>query len=227
LASVVNFPTRIQKNSTTAIDNIFIDTFKTGNYSVSPIINGLSDHDAQLISLHSYNSRPPSKKYRLTTNINDHTINDFLTKLSYETWDTIFSTDDVNIMFHSFLDTYLKMFYSNFPLKKVHISNEHKNWITWGILTSCKHKRELFIACRNNNNPDLLKHYKNYCKILSTVIKEAKKLNYADRIKKASNKNKTIWNIINLESNKTCNTDKINTLNINGLPISSCQKMAN
>jgi len=66
LTSVVNFPTRIQKNSTTAIDNIFIDTSKTGNYSVSPIINGLSDHDAQLITLHSYNLRSPSKKYRLT-----------------------------------------------------------------------------------------------------------------------------------------------------------------
>jgi len=110
LTSVVNFPTRIQKNSATAIDNIFIDTSKMGNYSISPIINGLSDHDAQLITLHSYNSRPPSKKYRLIRNINDHTINDFLTKLSYETWDTIFSTDDVNIMFNSFLDTYLKMF---------------------------------------------------------------------------------------------------------------------
>ena len=56
---------------------------------------------------------------------------------------------------------------------------------------------------------------------------EAKKLNYEDKIKKASNKNKTIWNIVNIESNKTGNTDKINTLNINGIPISDCQKMAN
>jgi hypothetical protein len=93
---------------------------------------------------------------------------------------------------------------------------------------SCKHKRELFTACRNNNNnPDLLKHYKSYCKILSAVMKEAKQLNYADKIKKASNKNKTIWNIVNLESNKTGNTVKINTLNINGLLISDSQKMAN
>ena len=81
-----------------------------GNYPISPIINGLTDHDAQLITLHSDNSRPPSKKYRLMRDINDHTMNDFLTKLSYKTWDTIFSTDDVNIMFNSFLDTYLKMF---------------------------------------------------------------------------------------------------------------------
>ena len=62
LTSVVNFLTQIQKNSTTAIDNIFIDTSKTGNYSVSPIINGLSDHDAQLITLHSCNSRDHLQK---------------------------------------------------------------------------------------------------------------------------------------------------------------------
>jgi hypothetical protein len=58
-------------------------------------------------------------------------------------------------------------------------------------------------------------------------MKEAKKLNYADKIKKALNKNKTIWSIVNLESNKTGNMDKINTLNTNGTPISDCQKMAN
>ena len=48
-----------------------------------------------------------------------------------------------------------------------------------------------------------------------------------DKIKKASNKNRTIWNIVHLESNKTDNTDKISTLNIKGIPISDCQKMAN
>jgi len=53
LTSTVNFPTHIQKNSATAIDNIFIDTSKMGNYTISPIINGLSDHDAQIITLYS------------------------------------------------------------------------------------------------------------------------------------------------------------------------------
>ena len=59
------------------------------------------------------------------------------------------------------------------------------------------------------------------------MSRKQKKLYYAAKIKKASNKNKAIWNIINLESNKTGNADKINTLNINGFPISDCQKMAN
>jgi hypothetical protein len=53
-------------------------------------------------------------------------INDFLTKLSYETWDIIFSKDDINNMFNSFLDYYLKIFYSSFPLKRVHITKNKK-----------------------------------------------------------------------------------------------------
>jgi hypothetical protein len=41
------------------------------------------------------------------------------------------------------------------------------------------------------------------------------------------NKNKTIWDIVNLETNKTGNTEKINTLNIDGNSISNCQEIAN
>ena len=118
LTSVVNFPTHTQKHSATAIDNIFIDISKTGNYSICPTINGLSDHDAQSVTLHFFNLGQPPKKCMSIRKINEHTINDFLNKLSYETWDTIFSTDAVNNMFNS-LDSYLKIFYSIFFTKEI------------------------------------------------------------------------------------------------------------
>jgi exonuclease III len=44
LSAIVHFPTRSQGYSSTAIDNIFIDTYKFINYTVSPLHNGLSDH---------------------------------------------------------------------------------------------------------------------------------------------------------------------------------------
>jgi len=93
---------------------------------------------------------------------------------------------------------------------------------------SCsKHKRELFIASRNSHNSDLINYYKKYCKILSAVIKEAKKLNYGDKIKKSFNKNKTIWDIVHLETNKTDNTERIDNLYLDGNTISDCQEIAN
>jgi hypothetical protein len=47
LIGMVNFPTRIVKEARTATDNIYIH--KTRNYTISPVINELSDHDAQMI----------------------------------------------------------------------------------------------------------------------------------------------------------------------------------
>jgi hypothetical protein len=51
LTSIVNFPTRICASTSTAIDNIFIDISKYDCYSVSSLQNGLSDHEAQLLTI--------------------------------------------------------------------------------------------------------------------------------------------------------------------------------
>jgi hypothetical protein len=48
LSHTVNFATRAQNESSTAIDNIFVDNSRLQSSSTSPLINGLSDHDAQL-----------------------------------------------------------------------------------------------------------------------------------------------------------------------------------
>jgi hypothetical protein len=67
----------------------------------------------------------------LIRKITERAINDFLFKLSYETWDTVFSTGNVNDKFNSFLDSYLKIFHSSFPLKRVLVTRKNNtNWIT-------------------------------------------------------------------------------------------------
>jgi exonuclease III len=49
LMSVVNFPTRIQNYSSTAIHNVFIDSSRKDNISIEPVINGLSDYARLLV----------------------------------------------------------------------------------------------------------------------------------------------------------------------------------
>jgi hypothetical protein len=53
LINTVNFATRIQNDSRTAIDNIFVDNIRFSSTSTSPIINGLSDHDAQYLIINN------------------------------------------------------------------------------------------------------------------------------------------------------------------------------
>jgi hypothetical protein len=53
LIHIVNFATRTQNDSSTAIDNIFVDITRFCSSSTSPIINGLSDHDAQYLLMNN------------------------------------------------------------------------------------------------------------------------------------------------------------------------------
>ena len=51
LVDIPEFPTRFDLNFQTATDNVFIDTYTIGKYRLYPFINGLSDHDDQLLIL--------------------------------------------------------------------------------------------------------------------------------------------------------------------------------
>ena len=69
----------------------------------------------------------------------------------------------------------------------------------------------------------ILKEYS----VLSVIIKEAKKLSCTDKMKKSLNKNKTIWDIVKLETNKTRSTESVNTLNIDENLIGNHQEIVN
>ena len=59
LTSIINFQMRIQNTYTTAINNIFIDISQFESYTTSPILNGLSDHDDQLVRISTDYSHKP------------------------------------------------------------------------------------------------------------------------------------------------------------------------
>jgi hypothetical protein len=84
LCSTVQFPTRIQNNSHSAIDNIFINTFKFSSFSVYPIINGLSDHNTQCIVICNIFEQNSNTYFYFNRKIDESTIMEFNTKLSYE-----------------------------------------------------------------------------------------------------------------------------------------------
>jgi hypothetical protein len=72
-------------------------------------------------------------------------IQDFQYKLSFETWDSVCNTSDINKVYNSFLNSFLRIFYSSFPLKELTFNSNSNTWITPGIKISCKHKRDLYL----------------------------------------------------------------------------------
>jgi hypothetical protein len=98
--------------------------------------------------------------------------------------------------FNNFLNNYLRIFYSSFPIKKVYFKSENKAWLTPGLKISCANKRRHFLAQRSSNDPILINYYKRYCKILSRVIKSAKQRYYNSILTRSKNKARTTWNIV-------------------------------
>jgi exonuclease III len=226
LHGIVNFPTRITHSSATLIDNIFID--KNLKYFVHPYINGLSDHDAQLLILPDIIKNTYSPGYVLKRCFDEECVINFQRTLSYELWDEIFNEHDVNIMFNRFLNIYIRCFNHSFPiLKKSNYRVNQNQWITNGIIVSCKKKKELYSLYRITNNLGFRAYYKQYCVILKKVILNAKKMYYNDIIQKSNNKMKASWNIINNEKGKSKNKSNITQIVDEDIVITNHKQIAN
>jgi hypothetical protein len=179
---VLTFPTWISTVSATTIDNIILDRSKNDNMIVEPYYNGLSDHDAQLLTLRT-------SAYRITElatprhvrSYEAAAVNAFKLSLSFENWEGVFNClndNDVNIMFNNFLNVYLRIFYISFPLHRTMSRDRCKGWITKGISISCRHKKDLYLLCKTTNNTLLHRYYKKHCKTVTSTIQLAKKLPY-------------------------------------------------
>jgi len=165
---------RKSKVSTTAFDNIFIT--RTKSYFINPHVNGLSDHEAQIIVMENIVLTKQINNITTKRVINDQSILEFQLVPSHKNWEEIFMEDDANTSFNKFLTIYLKIFHTCFIKKHTNFNTISKPWITKGIKTSCNRKRELYLKVGDNNEMEHKLYYKQYCKILYEVIKEANKL---------------------------------------------------
>jgi hypothetical protein len=136
LLSTVCFRTRILNGSVSAIDTIFVDFSRKGNYTINSLVNGLSDHDGQLIHMKNINLQTSSSSVHLIRKFSKSSMNEFVIQLSFETWNDVFTDQDVDTIFSSFVNIFLRIFYSNFPKKKkqIKIKTNYNPWMTKGIM---------------------------------------------------------------------------------------------
>jgi hypothetical protein len=168
LSHTVNFATITQNDSSTAVGNIFVDITRLSSFSTYPIINGLSDYDAEFITVN--NVAVATNTVHLnqrSMEINNERIMQFQLQLANETWEFVCIDDDTNIKFNSFLHTFLNIFEASFPVKYKSIHINKNGWITQGIKMSHECKRRLHVrAHTKDSNGGIIKaFYIKYCKI--------------------------------------------------------------
>ena len=178
------------------------------NYSIESFIKGLSNHNTQILILRNININQKIQP-TATKQINETTIAQFILHLSEENWSNTFNEEDMELCFNNFLNEYLRIFNHSFPLKKYYNKHTNQGWLTKGIKISCHHKRDLYMLYKDTNNSKIKNHYKTYCKILSKIIKMAKRQHFNNHIKCSKNKSKTMWNIVKAETNTRVSKDKL------------------
>ena len=89
-----------------AIDNIFLDTTQFGRYTTCSMVNGLSDHDVQMLELYVANLNCKRNNHKTITiwKIDFNSINEFRDKLSSELWQNVFENvnNDVDTILNSY-----------------------------------------------------------------------------------------------------------------------------
>jgi hypothetical protein len=131
-------------------------------------------------------------------------MSNFIEIVKNESWEEVFSQDDVNKSFNSFLHLFLIHFESCFPIQH-NFKNKNSSWLTKGILVSCKWKRSLYILSMASSCPKLKMYHVRHCKILGKVIRAVKRNHYNKLLNSAENKTKVTWSIIRNETGKVQN----------------------
>jgi hypothetical protein len=121
--------------------------------TVSPIYNGLSDHDAQLLTIKYINLQTVNHPSYSIRNINKYSMEEFKIRLSYESWDSMFSNSDnmdVDSLFNIFLNNYLRIVYTSFPLQKIIKWGKSRQWIIKGYKNCCNSKRQFYLLTKDS-----------------------------------------------------------------------------
>jgi len=200
---LINHPTRITSHTATLIDNILVNDPSIMQELTSGILfSDISDH-LPIFTIH--HSKPINSTKRDNIKLTRREINPrtkamFQTQLNKCDWTDVYQSNDPNIAYDKFLDTYKSIYNSSFPLKN--ISNKrakliNKPWISKGLLTSIKHKSDLYKKFLKNPSEINNKIYKQYKNKLSYLLKIAKKNYYDFKFEEANGNLRKTWKLLN------------------------------
>ena len=200
---LIDKPTRITRFSSTLIDNILTNVC-TKDITSGIFYNDITDH-LPIFSLtrkissneHSEEKYLPNRKNLNTKNI--ASLNKELAKMD---WKIIFSSNDVEFTYDTFL-TKFKQSFDNICKVEVSTTNRKKKhtprkpWITRSLLKCINKKNRLYkVFCSKRDKSSELK-FKKYRNKLHATLRAARKQYFGDLLQMNKNNLVRVWSIIN------------------------------
>lgn len=200
---LVNFPTRVTEESSSAIDN-FMTNLTLNKLNVIGLNTQISDHDAQLLIVDLNQEISKNKSVtRMCRNFSQENLDQFCSLLQKENWLDVYDTV-VEYKFDVFYNRFIYFFNLCFPLKKARQHNNSKlNWLNSDLSLEREHLIDLSNFGRIVKNKNLIKFTKKLKKDFKCKVFNAKRKYINDTICNSNNIMKTTWKLINNDiSNK-------------------------
>lgn len=206
-------PTRVFTDISGRTSSSFIDYILTNtdlkSCKTRVFEANLADH--KVISLDYYYvsaEKKVDKKTQYVRDISQNNLNTFNMSIHDTIFADIYGESDVDVCFQTFVNTIRYVFEECCPLKRVCGEKDYsRGWITTEIRESSHHLKNLFWLHSNLKNFNSLQLYKSAKKEYNQLVNNTKSNYYAKLIENSSQKNKTVWNLVNLETGRTKSKD--------------------
>lgn len=195
--SLITKPSRISRSSASLIDNIFTNILDRNMIS-GIVINDISDHMPVYTLCGLRGQKTDCNKLTYERMINPKSVKALLDELTNQSWQSVYSTNDVNEAYENFLCHFLDLLNKFCPLKLRKIrSRRNYVWMTSGLLNACKKKNMLYKDFLKLRTKEAENKYKTYKNRLTKIMRQCKKKYYNDLLVTNKNDIRETWKILN------------------------------
>lgn len=214
--STINKYTRVDGDSKTCIDHIFINSKHPDvDEKILPLIieSGITDHFPVILQLVLGEIKTQTNKNNFIKFINYKTLKRELT--SYD-WNNVITGEDLDAETNKFINK-LTALINKHTKTIINKNKKRKVWITRGIITSINKRDRLQKKCKNDpNNREIRNEYTTYRNKLTEIIKKTKYNFYKTQIEVNKDNMKRLWETVNYKIKNGNKKDKSITQIING-----------
>lgn len=198
--SLVNKPTRVEKDTNSCIDHIFLRSQCLRVESPLPVIlhSKITDHFPTILGL-PFKANSPKQNIEKKQFINYRKLRYLLQQTDL---DSLLESDDVDYIANYLVNTITSTTENCTFVKTVKTRNGGNKWITLGLINSMEVRDKLYKKYKRNKDEGLYSRYKEYRNMITKLTRELKQMYYRDIIDKNKNNSKKIWAAVNNYSNK-------------------------
>ena len=181
---LINRPTRITKETSTLIDNIFTNNYDIKDSLYSGILQtDISDHYIVFHLSESDIINSQNNEYNLVRIANADRIAQYVQSIQNTDWTFLDTYQHCQCYFSKFLTKFKNIYDESFPL--VRVKTQYRNrlpWLSKGMKESIKLKNKLYGISLKHPTFYNINKYKTYKNKLTSILKQEEKLYYQSQI---------------------------------------------